>query len=60
MNSHQIIILEGFLTLAVREVGKLVNIKIYVDTPLDICLMRRIKKDVLERGRDIKQILDPV
>ncbi|CAK6537834.1 MAG: hypothetical protein IRD7MM_04935 [Candidatus Midichloria mitochondrii] len=34
------------------------NIKIYVDTPLYICLMRRIKRDVLERGRDIKQILD--
>ena len=34
------------------------DIKIYVDTPLDICLTRRIKRDVLERGRKVDHILE--
>jgi len=54
---HQIIVLEGFLTLAIKELRQLMDIKIYVDTPLDICLMRRIRRDVLERGRNTNQVL---
>ena len=55
---HEIIVLEGILTLAVKSVRSLMDIKIYVDTPLDICLTRRIKRDVLERGRKVDHILE--
>ena len=33
------------------------DIKLYVDTPLDICLLRRIKRDSVERGRSVDSVL---
>ena len=33
------------------------NFSIFVDTPLDICLMRRIKRDVNERGRSMDSVM---
>ena len=34
------------------------DIKIFVDTPLDICLLRRIQRDTVERGRTVDSILE--
>ena len=34
------------------------DIRIYMETPLDICLMRRLKRDLLERGRSLESILE--
>lgn len=53
----QVIILEGILVLESRELRDLMDIKIYVDTDADERLMRRIKRDMLERGRSIESIL---
>lgn len=53
----QVIILEGILVLENRELRDLMDIKIYVDTDADERLMRRIKRDMLERGRSIESIL---
>jgi len=53
----RIIILEGFLVLALKNVRSLIDIKIYVDTPLDICLARRLERDVLERGSSVAESL---
>ena len=33
------------------------NFSIFVDTPLDICLMRRMKRDVNERGRSMDSVM---
>ncbi|PLX26199.1 uridine kinase [Candidatus Parcubacteria bacterium] len=52
------IIAEGILALAVPELVSLAKIKIYVDTPGDTRLARRIKRDVLERGRKLEGILE--
>lgn len=54
----QVIIIEGILVLENRELRDLMDIKIYVDTDADERLMRRIKRDMVERGRSIESILD--
>lgn len=51
-----VIILEGIMLLARPELLPLFNVKIFVDTPLDICLMRRMMRDVKERGRSIESV----
>lgn len=48
-----VLVLEGILVLADKNLRKLMDIRIFVDTPLDLCLMRRLQRDVAERGRDI-------
>lgn len=52
-----IIVLEGILVLHERYLRKLMDIMIFVDTPLDLCLMRRVKRDVTDRGRGIESVL---
>ncbi|HHV4355057.1 TPA: uridine kinase [Klebsiella pneumoniae] len=44
----KVIILEGILLLTDARLRNELNFSIFVDTPLDICLMRRIKRDVNE------------
>lgn len=53
-----VIIMEGILILENRALRDLMDIKIYVDTDADERLMRRIKRDMLERARSIESILE--
>ena len=52
-----VIILEGILLLTDARLRESMNFSIFVDTPLDICLMRRIKRDVNERGRSMDSVM---
>lgn len=52
-----VIIIEGILILENRELRDLMDIKIYVDTDADERLIRRIKRDMIERGRSIESII---
>ena len=54
---HRIIILEGILLFTDLELRKLMNIRIYMSTPLDICLSRRLMRDVVERQRSFESVL---
>lgn len=54
---HRIIILEGILVLAIPEIRELMDIKIYIDTDPDICLIRRLRRDIHERGREVDSVL---
>ncbi len=49
--------MEGILILENRELRDLMDIKIYVDTDADERLMRRIRRDMVERGRSIDSII---
>ncbi|WP_022835633.1 uridine kinase [Salisaeta longa] len=53
-----VIILEGILVLAEPVLEAVMDIKIYVDTADDIRLMRRIRRDIQERGRSIDGVLN--
>ena len=54
----EVIILEGILILEDKRLRDLMDIKIYVDTDDDICIIRRIKRDMIERGRTLDSIID--
>lgn len=51
-----IILLEGIMLLSNAALRNCFDIKVYMDTPLDICLIRRIKRDTIERGRTLEGI----
>lgn len=58
VDSAQVIIIEGVLLFENAELRDLMDIKVYVDTEPDIRLARRIDRDVCERGRNLKSVLD--
>ncbi|CAI9763170.1 unnamed protein product [Fraxinus pennsylvanica] len=58
VNPADVIILEGILVLHDSRVRDLMNMKIFVDTDSDVRLARRIKRDTVERGRNIEYVLD--
>ncbi|XP_058101972.1 uridine kinase-like protein 3 isoform X7 [Magnolia sinica] len=60
VNPSDVIILEGILVLHDPRVRDLMNMKIFVDTDSDLRLARRIKRDTVERGRDIQLVLDQI
>lgn len=51
-----IIILEGIMLLTQIQLFDQFDIKVFVDTPLDVCLMRRMLRDTQERGRSISSV----
>jgi len=53
-----IIIIEGILILAEPELREKFNIKIFVDTDADVRIMRRIQRDIKERGRTIESVIE--
>ena len=54
----RIILVEGILLLTDPRVRELLDIKIYVDADADERILRRITRDVKERGRDLDNIVD--
>lgn len=54
----EIIIVDGILILAVPALHELMDIRIFVDTDADERLARRIRRDMLERGRSLDSVLD--
>ena len=52
-----IIIFEGIHTLSVEGLNDVIDLSVYVDTPDDLRLARRIRRDVLERKRDVESVL---
>ena len=53
-----VVIVEGILTLAIPRLRDLFDIKIFVDTAADIRLMRRIRRDLEQRGRSFGEVRD--
>lgn len=53
-----IIIVEGILIFVERSLRELMNIKVFIDADADERLMRRIKRDIVERGRSIDSVMD--
>ena len=53
----QIILLEGIFALYDQKIRDLIEIKIFVDTPSDIRILRRIKRDINKRKRTIESVI---
>jgi uridine kinase len=55
---RDIIIVEGILILQEKELRDLLDIKIYVDTDADVRIIRRLIRDINERGRSIDSVIN--
>ncbi|XP_062979734.1 uridine-cytidine kinase-like 1 [Elgaria multicarinata webbii] len=52
-----VIVLEGILAFANKELLQLLDMKVFVDTDSDIRLVRRLRRDIVERGRDVAGVI---
>ena len=55
--NNKIIILEGILIFSNKKLRDMMDIRIFMDTQLDICLLRRLRRDTIERKRSIESVL---
>lgn len=53
-----VIILEGILVLEDERLRNLMDIKLYVDTDADLRIIRRMQRDIQERGRTLDSVID--
>ena len=53
-----VIVLEGILIFAERRLCDLMDIKVFVDTDADVRILRRIIRDVNQRGRSLDSVID--
>jgi uridine kinase len=53
-----VVVVDGILLLADPRVRELFDVKVFVDTDADIRLIRRLRRDIVERGRPLQEILD--
>jgi uridine kinase len=58
VSSSKFLVVEGILALHYPELPPLYNFSIYVDAPNEICLNRRIYRDMRERGRTEQSVRD--
>ena len=56
LEPHDVIIVEGIHAFYDERLRELMDLKLYVRVDADICLLRRIQRDINERGRDIDNI----
>lgn len=57
IGQHVIIVLEGILLFFEQKLRETMDIRIFMETSLDICLIRRLKRDIKERGRSMDSVL---
>lgn len=55
--ARPVVLLEGIMLLAEPEIRDLLDFKIFVDTDADVRLIRRLRRDVRERGREAEDVL---
>ncbi|WP_049912488.1 uridine kinase [Natrialba hulunbeirensis] len=53
-----VIVLEGILALHDDEIRELLDLRVYVMTDADVRILRRIERDVVERGRELEGVID--
>src|SRR5262249_31321631 len=54
--SKPVVVVEGILILAIREIRNICDIKIYIDAADDLRLLRCLQRDMAERGRSLESI----
>lgn len=54
---RQVVIVEGILIFENRSLCDLMDIRVFVDTDADIRIIRRIQRDVVERGRSLESVI---
>lgn len=54
----KVVIIEGILILTNKKLRDIIDIKVFVHADSDERLIRRLKRDIQERGRDINEVLE--
>jgi uridine kinase len=57
ISDHLVVVLEGILIFHDPELRALMDIKLFVDADSDVRLIRRLRRDLIERGRSVDSIL---
>lgn len=55
--ARPVIICEGILLLAVPELRSSFDLRIFIDTPADVRALRRLQRDIVERGRTVQSVI---
>ena len=58
VEAEAVIMVEGILVLAEPELRKLMDLRIYIDTDPDLRFIRRLSRDITERGRTVESVTD--
>ncbi|MBP1987524.1 uridine kinase [Halolamina salifodinae] len=53
-----VIIVEGILSLYDEAINDMLDLRLYVETDADVRILRRIKRDVIQRGRELEDVID--
>ncbi len=56
LEPKQIVILEGILVLEDKRLRRLLDMKLYIDADADVRLLRRLRRDILDRGRSLENV----
>jgi uridine kinase len=56
LKPKQVVILEGILVLAEEPLRRLMDIRLFIDTDADVRLLRRLQRDIQERGRSFDSV----
>lgn len=54
----EVVVVDGILVLADPRVRPLFDVKVFVDTDADIRLIRRLRRDLVERGRPLDEVIE--
>ena len=57
MEPRRVILLEGLLIFVDRELREMMDVKLYVDTDADLRFIRRLQRDIQERGRTMESVI---
>jgi len=58
VDPRRVLVVEGILVLEDSELRRMMDIKIYVDADADVRFIRRLNRDLRERGRSIESVVD--
>lgn len=53
-----VLLVEGILLFAIKSIRKRIDLKVYIDTPADLRILRRMQRDVSERGRKVDDVVE--
>ncbi len=53
-----VVLVEGILIFAEPRIASLLDLRVFVDTPDDIRFIRRLQRDIKERGRTVESVID--
>ena len=57
VKAREVVVCEGILLLAVPELQRSFDLRVFIDTPADVRALRRVQRDITERGRTVHSVV---